>query len=604
MSYSRPSAPVSHANEAEHRRQLANTINLINQSTPDYRRTDSEISAGVTPVDQRFPELDVRRYGAVGDNSTDCLDAFNAAFAVAVQKASNGHGAEIFIPEGRFRLSDEWDVFRPSSPRRDITIRGVDQLSSVIVANFYGAGKGLIRCVDPNGVARSSPLSIRDLGFANVSTSGGVNPVFVRIHNWGESRMDRVRFASSNNSHVQVTSSQNIRMTDVVGFFGGRHFPYKATSGITFAVDSGTKTITASADIFDPGDVGKFFFIFPSNVSRRIRYTIDSVLSGTEATYREDFGLTETSAAGHFEPARCSMTSGSAVLTANADCFTEDMVGLVVYVRGARSGAWGAALLRGEIVEVTSANTVVLSVAASRTVSDEYFGVASFDMGLPPGQAGSSDVKIDKLHIEHYRGIGFVAQNTDAYQISGKIHGETQPTDSAKSDAACWLDDFEGTWRVELDSSCSMADTRIYACNFNGTTTFDLLHSRHILNGIVAATDLFENQTGYLVIRGLLMSDDVADPRDLVIDANYVADPSDPRIIYEGTVNMVSATQKARLYLGPNMFATPPGSLALRDGITAPGQISGYAQIFVDGSDGALKVIFGDGTVKTIVTDS
>lgn len=63
MSDSRPSAPVSHANEAEHRRQLANSINLINQSTPDYRRTDSEISAGVTPVDYRYPPGDARRYG-------------------------------------------------------------------------------------------------------------------------------------------------------------------------------------------------------------------------------------------------------------------------------------------------------------------------------------------------------------------------------------------------------------------------------------------------------------------------------------------------------------------------------------------------------------
>jgi hypothetical protein len=45
------------------------------------------------------------------------------------------------------------------------------------------------------------------------------------------------------------------------------------------------------------------------------------------------------------------------------------------------------------------------------------------------------------------------------------------------------------------------------------------------------------------------------------------------------------------------------GGLALVDGITAPATKSGYAQIYVDTSDGDLKIKFGDGTVKTIVTD-
>ena len=44
--------------------------------------------------------------------------------------------------------------------------------------------------------------------------------------------------------------------------------------------------------------------------------------------------------------------------------------------------------------------------------------------------------------------------------------------------------------------------------------------------------------------------------------------------------------------------------LAIEDGITAPSTESGSAFIYVDSSDGDLKVKFGDGTVKTIVTDS
>ncbi len=46
------------------------------------------------------------------------------------------------------------------------------------------------------------------------------------------------------------------------------------------------------------------------------------------------------------------------------------------------------------------------------------------------------------------------------------------------------------------------------------------------------------------------------------------------------------------------------GGLALADGITAPSTVAGKAQIYVDTADGDLKVKFGDGTVKTIVTDT
>ena len=45
-------------------------------------------------------------------------------------------------------------------------------------------------------------------------------------------------------------------------------------------------------------------------------------------------------------------------------------------------------------------------------------------------------------------------------------------------------------------------------------------------------------------------------------------------------------------------------TLALQDGITAPATVSGHAQIYVDTADGDLKVKFGDGTVKTIATDT
>lgn len=44
--------------------------------------------------------------------------------------------------------------------------------------------------------------------------------------------------------------------------------------------------------------------------------------------------------------------------------------------------------------------------------------------------------------------------------------------------------------------------------------------------------------------------------------------------------------------------------LDVTDGITAPAAATGRARIYVDTADGDLKVIFADGTIKTIVTDT
>lgn len=515
----------------------------------------------------RFAEIvNVKDFGAQGDwdgsTGTDDLAAFDAAYARALAiTATTGAGCKIWIPRGRYLLSDEWNIYRPSSPRRDIIIAGEDQLSTELVADFYGADKALIRCVDQLGVSRASPTSIRDMGFENVSTSGGVTPVFIDVLGYGESRIDQVRFGASNNTHLRLASAQNVRGTDIVSFFGGRHFNYKDTDGFTFDVDTSTNTITASAPIFSAGDVGKYFFIFPSDVTRRIRYTIATVPDSTHATYVETTtDLTETGAAGHFEPARCSITDGTATLTADADVFTPDMVGLVLYIRGARAGTNGTAMLRAVIASYTAPDEVELDTDATATATDEFFGVAALDFGLPAGFAGSSDVQIDKLHIEHYDGVALVIQNADTYMIKGKIHGETSPTDAAASMAGCWFDDVDGRFEVFLDSSVSMSDTRVYACNLNSTLMFDAVQSRFVLNGTVFKSELITDSDGYVIVRGLTLTDNLSnDPTSIIADANFAADETDPRILYDGVVDMHTDSSKPRHYVGRGSYYEPTG---------------------------------------------
>jgi hypothetical protein len=58
-----------------------------------YPRTDTEVSAGVTPVNYQYPPGNVRRYGAEGDGTTDDT----AAFLAASQSSAN-----VDVPDGTY----------------------------------------------------------------------------------------------------------------------------------------------------------------------------------------------------------------------------------------------------------------------------------------------------------------------------------------------------------------------------------------------------------------------------------------------------------------------------------------------------------------------
>lgn len=65
-----------------------------------YPRTLAEITAGVTPTHYIYPEGDVLRYGAVGDNATDNSTPFQNAINVKAEYS----GGVVTIPEGTFKF--------------------------------------------------------------------------------------------------------------------------------------------------------------------------------------------------------------------------------------------------------------------------------------------------------------------------------------------------------------------------------------------------------------------------------------------------------------------------------------------------------------------
>ena len=74
-----------------------------------YPRTTDEISAAITPTYFYYPEGNVLRYGAVGDDSTDSTTAIQNAIDVMEQKG----GGDVVVPAGTYIVSDTLTVNGP-----------------------------------------------------------------------------------------------------------------------------------------------------------------------------------------------------------------------------------------------------------------------------------------------------------------------------------------------------------------------------------------------------------------------------------------------------------------------------------------------------------
>lgn len=102
----------------------------VTTAAPYFQITATEITAGVTPVSYAYPEYDLRRYGGVGDNSTDNATPLEDAVIVAAVK-----GGTIYIAPGVYRFS----TFPSLNSKQCITFQGTASANS-------GATGGSVLC--------------------------------------------------------------------------------------------------------------------------------------------------------------------------------------------------------------------------------------------------------------------------------------------------------------------------------------------------------------------------------------------------------------------------------------------------------------------------
>lgn len=125
--------------------------------------------------------------------------------------------------------------------------------------------------------------------------------------------------------------------------------------------------------------------------------------------------------------------------------------------------------------------------------------------------------------------------------------------------------------------------------------------------------DFFDPTTGHSASIGM-----VGDDLQLIsTDGNIVLDVQDGSFAIIVTQSILPATdgygdlgsssqQFHNIFIDGSLVAEDylaGGIVAITDGVAAPSTIAGLGQIYIDTADGDLKIKFGDGTVKTIVTD-
>ena len=138
-----------------------------------------------------------------------------------------------------------------------------------------------------------------------------------------------------------------------------------------------------------------------------------------------------------------------------------------------------------------------------------------------------------------------------------------------------WLDDHGGEFSVELDSTCAMSDCRVHCSNFNDATFFSNTITRGIKNGTVFKSELFTTSDGYVFVNAVNSYQKFSDPWLMISDANFIANPNDPRVLLSGPVNMLGDSQKARHYLGRDTYVAPDGviwlgTVSIRSGTGSP----------------------------------
>ena len=155
--------------------QTPEEITQVTIGTNLYPTTAAETAVGVTPTFFQFPPLNVKRYGALGDGTTDDFTAIDNARKVSDQAYFNGEPYIVFFPNvagntGRYMLGQKIVIDRNGTHwQGEMPVRRAKPVSIAFLAS--ATDTTLIDCT------AESP-SFENISFEGFSTSDQATKLF------------------------------------------------------------------------------------------------------------------------------------------------------------------------------------------------------------------------------------------------------------------------------------------------------------------------------------------------------------------------------------------------------------------------------------------
>ena len=271
----------------------------------------------------------------------------------------------------------------------------------------------------------------------------------------------------------------------------------------------------------------------------------------------------------------------------------------------------------------------VVQTDTSDYITSDQGWTRAYITGTVP--AGAVEARVH-LHVELTANNGTGTVHADAFKLErgdvptawttgliGHVTIDSNRVQVTDSDAKVWLgkrgstlglfgENSSGTLQVYIDAS----DGRLYAgggvvhLDANGLS-FDQglgaansvrwLDGSTVLGSIRADNNIYE---AYLFLHANAAAADDESHIAIVADATPFIQLS-VGAAFGGTEGIISLYQT---YVRTNVSVLTTQDVSIGDGISAPATEAGFARLYVDSADGDLKVKFGDGTVKTLATDT